>query len=114
MTELIYEEDYEFTRGWLVEIVEHIEAQEDPIAACKDHTFEASLTEKDLQRIIRWRRQFPHWVEEKRVPPMLVQKAMLRDGHYGEEAQIRALQVDAMSLDRRLELLRDWMYSSDG
>lgn len=95
MTELLYDEAYEARYAQLVELVEWLERQPDPIAACEAAALEAGLTPYDLQRILRWRDRWPHWRGERvSIPHFIAQKALLRQGHYGAAAQRRVLSLD--------------------
>lgn len=95
MSELVYDEVYEERRAQLVDLIEWIERQVEPMAACQSVAFEAGLATHDLQRILRCRDRWPHWRDERFVPPLFVQKAMLREGHYGPDRQARAIEIDA-------------------
>lgn len=94
MVDLVYDETYDARYAALLDTIERLERQVEPMAATASFSFEAGLTAYDLQRLIRLRDRYPHWRDEKFVPPLFVQKAMLRDGHYGPDSQRRTFAHD--------------------
>lgn len=90
MVDLVYDDDfYEIRRAEIVDTVEWLESQSDPAADAEAIQFELGLSKEDICIILRLRERFPHWREERFVPPTKVQKALIIDGRYGEEAQQR-------------------------
>lgn len=87
--ELIYDSIYNERHASITSLVEWIEVQPDIAKAIENSDWVAGLPARDIRRIVKFRERFPHWREEKKVPPVLVQKSLLLDGRYGEEAAIR-------------------------
>lgn len=114
MSELKYDDDYQLFYRILLETIEHIEAQDDPLERCPNYAFEAGLCANDLRRIIKWRQRYPNWKAERFLPPFIVQKSLLREGRYGEAAQARTLQIESLDLTSKLNLLKAWLQGSDG
>lgn len=71
----------------LNELIEYLERQDDPERMCIAVQSETSLSPYDLIRILRWRRKWPHWREQKIIPVPTLLKAMALEGLRGPEAQ---------------------------
>jgi len=116
MAELLYDNIYDDRQAMLLEIVHKIEANTEPAVACEELAFVAGLSAKDLQRIIRLRQLHPASKTDRitgreTIPAVFVQKSLLLDGRYGEDARKRAATVDAMTRDQKLALLSDFIHA---
>lgn len=95
MVDLVHDEAYQARYALLLQVVEELEQQPEPFAAADAFAFEAGLTAYDLRRILRCRTRWPHWRDERRVPPLMVEKLLARDGFYGPARQQAQLVFDA-------------------
>ncbi|MFO6448952.1 hypothetical protein ACLBKU_17605 [Erythrobacter sp. NE805] len=71
----------------LNDLIEHLERKDDPESFCVPLSVETGLSPYDLTRILRWRRKWPHWREQKIIPIFIIQKAMALEGLLGPQAQ---------------------------
>jgi len=87
MVDQVHHDAYQARYAQLLEVIEQLEQEAEPMLAADRLAFEAGLTAYDLRRILRCRDRWPHWRDERRVPPLMVEKLLTRDGYYGPAQQ---------------------------
>lgn len=92
--EPLLSEAFERAEAQLLDTIERLEKEICPFDAADGYAFESGLTAYDLRRVLRCRDRWPHWREERRVPPLMVEKLLARDGHYGPAQQQAQMAFD--------------------
>lgn len=95
MVALVYGEDYDRAYNALLEVIEIAELRPICEFECQAIALDFGLHPNDIRILFRFRERYPDERRNRFLPPSIVQKILLLEGFYGEEAQTRTRALQA-------------------